>query len=340
MNKLSIVIPMFNVEAYVPRAANSIASQAFDKLEVVVVDDGSTDKSLDACLASLKGVNVKAIRQENRGPGGARNTGILESTGDYILFLDSDDALIPGALKSIVSILDSEEPDVLFGNYHRYRTKGIIRGQDYSFLPPGEPKKRTEYIVSKLPTRSWNVWRYICRRRLILDKEILFESGMYCEDIKWTLEVLESAKKISFLQQPFYLYSDRRPGSIMNTRSVKKMVDLNSVVDELTDVYFDRPVLYRELIQEAFFSINEYFQFKGIDKRIIFESYKLLLPKFMSSYSFTHRVASFCGNRALLFCLSFALYTLRKVRRLLLRQKLETGIDEKEMVNDVELSIN
>ena len=100
---ISIVIPMYNVANYVERAIKSIVGQAFDGLEVVVVDDGSEDNSLEIALSHLQNCDVVTVVQENAGLSAARNSGILAASGKYILFLDADDFI--AAVKKLNALL-------------------------------------------------------------------------------------------------------------------------------------------------------------------------------------------------------------------------------------------
>ena len=178
--KLSVIIPLYNVKAYVSKAADSIASQTFDGLEVVVVDDGSTDGSLEACVNYLPKVDVVSIQQENAGLSAARNEGIYAASGEYIMFLDADDFLLPGAFENINAALEANGPDVLFGRYLRWSPeKGLLEGKPCSYRPPDDPKRRTEYILSALPEPPWNAWRYVCRRHLSWNADYFSSAAYY-----------------------------------------------------------------------------------------------------------------------------------------------------------------
>jgi len=326
LKKISLIIPLYNVEKYVFRAAESIKSQAFDGLEIVLVDDGSTDKSLETCESLLAGLDVKSVRQKNAGPGGARNTGILNATGEYIMFLDSDDFLMPNAFSSILSLLENESPDVLFGRYHLWtKHKGLIHAKQVDPCSTNELKGRIEYILCSQPEATWCPVRYICRCKHLLEHSVFFETNVLCEDVKWTIDLLMAIEnnngKISFLAEPFYVYFHRRPGSTMTTTSVKRLLDLNNIVSELLEVFKERHSLYRVLVFEHFFYINEYCLFGRSDRKQIFESYQKLLPKYHHSGSFPLRVAGRMQNRFLFFILSLGLYSVKMLRRALLYVK-------------------
>ena len=326
--KLSIIIPLHNVEGYVHKAADSIAAQSFASLEVIAIDDGSTDASLDVCTAHLAGIDTIAIRQENTGPGGARNAGLRAASGEYILFLDSDDFLLPGALEKIASALERDRPDVLYGRYLRWTQRsGFLAAKKYDFAPPDDAEKRTEYILGALPEPSWNVWRYVCRREFLAECGIFFENSMLCEDVKWVLALLDATEKadgkISYLPEPFYAYNYKRTDSIMNSKTVKRLVDLNTIIGDLADQYRDRPGICKALIRQSFFYINEYCTFKKPERRQIHDSYKKTLPRYALSSAPLHRIARRMGSPPLFYLLSVALYAVKRIRRALIN--ISTG---------------
>jgi len=316
MKKLSVIIPLYNVENYVGKTATSIASQAFDGLEVIVIDDGSTDSSLAVCMKHLGSIDTVVIQQENLGLSSARNAGIQASSGQYILFLDSDDFLLPNAFENMLPLLESETPDVLFGRYLLWTpNKGLWGSNPYEFALPENHHKRTEYILCELPDPSWNAWRYICRGNFIKERKIFFEEGMLCEDVPWTLELLEQADSLSFLQEPFYAYYHRRSNSIMNTLNPQRLIDLNNIISKRLLIYKDRPAIYRKLVWQSFFYINEYCLFKRKDRKQIWNSYQKILPLYRQSTSITHRVTGQCQNPLLFHLISIAMLMIRQTRR-------------------------
>ncbi|MCL2047494.1 MAG: glycosyltransferase [Defluviitaleaceae bacterium] len=313
---LSVIVPLFNVQDYVQKAAESLSSQAFDGLEIVAVDDGSTDDSLAVFLENLSGINAAIIRQENAGLSAARNAGINAATGQYILFLDSDDYLLPNAIKNICGLLTSQQPDIIYGRFLRWNPqKGFWGCKPYEWQPPSDRKRRTEYILDGLPEHSWNAFRYICRRDFILENNLFFEHGLLCEDVPWTLELLEKAEAIAFLPEPFYAYFIRRPNSIMNTKNPKRLLDLNDIVYKLLQKYSDRPPICRQLINLSFLQINEYCEFDKKYQKLIYQSYKKLLPLYRLSAKKIHKISSICNNALLFYLQSLALYIVKLVVR-------------------------
>ena len=304
---------MFDVEKYAKKATSSIASQAFDGLEVILIDDGSNDNSLGCFASNLPRVDVITISQQNKGLSAARNAGILKATGDYLLFLDADDFLLPNAIYNILEVLNSEKPDILFGRYLKWNPHtGFKKPPKYDYRPPKDRKKRTEYILSALPEPSWNAWRYVCKRSLILEKKLFFEEGILCEDVPWSLRLLESVDTISFLQTPFYAYYQHRPGSIMSRVDSKRLIDLNATIFDLLNKYKSRPVLCSCLIKQSFLYINEYCKFKKYERKGVLESYRTVLPLYKNSNLILYRIVSKCHNFILFHGLSLGLFAGKK----------------------------
>ena len=119
--KVSVIVPVYNVEKYVKRAVESIIKQNFTDLEILLVNDGSTDNSLQEInLITEKYKNVKVFTQENQGVSSARNLGIKKAQGDYICFLDADDYLEDGVLNKFYSLCKENDLDVIRGAYKIY----------------------------------------------------------------------------------------------------------------------------------------------------------------------------------------------------------------------------
>ena len=130
------------------------------------------------------------MRQENRGPGGARNAGILNASGEFIMFLDGDDFLLPEAFSNVLAALEYENPDVLFGRYDLWtEKKGLI--QIKLPLPPTDPRAYVDYI---LLNHAWGAVRYICKREFIQKRNIYFETDVLCVDVKWPIDLLTAVE--------------------------------------------------------------------------------------------------------------------------------------------------
>ena len=122
---ISVIIPLYNKEPIIERSLQSVLSQDYDDFEVVVVNDGSTDRSADI-VRSINDPRIRLIEQENGGPSKARNTGTKNARGEWIVFLDADDELLPGALRMFSATIDSYS-DYNFFNYPWFTDNGHER---------------------------------------------------------------------------------------------------------------------------------------------------------------------------------------------------------------------
>lgn len=223
---LSIIVPVHNVRAYLRDCIDSVLNQSFQDYELIAIDDASPDGSgeiLDEYQAKDPRVQVLHMA-ENVGLGPARNEGIRQATGNYLLFLDSDDTLVPGALEAIADRLDKTlEPDVLVYDYARAYWNGSIRRNVLSgMLDEGEtecvePEQRKGLL--KVLNVAWNK---AYSREFILGRGFTFPAGYY-EDIPWTFPILITAPRIAVLDMVCYHYRQRRSGSILRTASERHL---------------------------------------------------------------------------------------------------------------------
>lgn len=224
--KLSIIIPMYSVEKYVERCILSTQQQDLDEkyYEVIVVNDGSPDSSLRIAEdVASKYNNIKVISRTNGGLSAARNTGIENSIGEYLFFLDSDDWIEENSLRRIVEKLDEEQPDVLCINL--CKTNGVSKWGESSFkdtIPMSGPKALRRGLN---PMAQLSI---VCRKYLD-DNKFRFYEGIYHEDSELTPRMHYMASKISFLDGLVYNYYVNEQ-SIMGRPNPKKSHDLINVV--------------------------------------------------------------------------------------------------------------
>ena len=221
MPKFSIIIPVYNVEKYIKKCLDSVFSQTFKDYEVIVVNDGTKDNSMDI----VKDYNVKVVNQKNMGLSEARNTGVKNSTGEYIIFLDSDDYIEKDLLKEVNKSLKNK-PDLV-----RYQVKMVWENSDR------ELDYNEEEFNGKNGVDSFNIissyhfvetaWAYAYRRAYYLKNNFSFKKGMIHEDFGLIPLVILKAKSVNSISYVGYCYL-QRDGSIMssgNYEKVKKKVD-------------------------------------------------------------------------------------------------------------------
>ncbi len=211
--KLSVIIPVYNVESYVDECMESVVRQSYKNLEIICVNDGSTDKSrLIIEEYAKKDGRVKVINQNNFGVSEARNNGIDHASGEYITFVDPDDLLELNAYETAMRYLEREEIDILVWGYNVfpsydtwYEKAGNVSGKLYN------SDSINAYFSEKSSTVVWNK---IYRSDLIKNHSMHFEKGLrYCEDVCFNLLVFPRAKKIKFISDKLYNYRIKREGS-------------------------------------------------------------------------------------------------------------------------------
>lgn len=233
---ISVIIPVYNVEKYIKCCLESVLSQPYKNIEIILVNDGSLDNSGQICEEfSKKDKRIKVIHKENGGLSDARNWGIQGSTGDYLLFLDSDDFLKEGCMEEIAELLIKYNPDVLISLLYEYYEEG---GR---IVPEKFPLTNNEIItLDKVDLINrifglieWPAQKYIVKRKIIVDNNLFFKVGFLHEDVDWTTRLFITAKRYAFNDKPFYFHRMDREGSITNTLNPKRVNDVITIVSDL-----------------------------------------------------------------------------------------------------------
>lgn len=248
---LSIIVPVFNVEKYLNKCIDSLLNQNIDKnhYEIIIVDDESTDNSLAIAKEyEAKYENIKLISQKNKGLGGARNTGLKFASGEYILFLDSDDYLSTNSLSVILERIKRDKLDVLRFNYESIDENNIIvpitKNGLYTKVYDEEVVLGKEFLVNKLGWICY-AWQFIIKKDFLLENILLFNESIYFEDVEWLVRVLIKAEKAASIDIKAYNYL-QRSGSITRTSNLEKqekifrdkifLLDfLNGIIKEIND---------------------------------------------------------------------------------------------------------
>lgn len=227
MRLLSIIIPIYGVEKYIEECLDSIISQECEgiDLECILIDDCTPDNSMTVVSKKLQeyhgGINFIIKHHDiNRGHCAARNTGLKYASGDYVLFVDSDDILAPKALQSLYEELNKTnvcEVDVIMGNAYDRMDKRCIMDfdDDTSFLIENNKEEALRKLLSReLFHTSWN--KLVKKAMLIRDK-IYFEEGIINEDLLWSYLVFLHAKSVLIVPKVTYIYAKDNPTNITNT---------------------------------------------------------------------------------------------------------------------------
>ncbi|ADP10992.1 probable exopolysaccharide biosynthesis protein, sugar transferase [Erwinia sp. Ejp617] len=227
--ELSIIIPAFNVMEYIIECIDSVLVQWTDSIEIIVVNDGSTDGT-DVLLAKVYGSNEKVtiINQENKGLSSARNMGLSKARGRYIALLDGDDTLKSNSLKKIMSCLEKNSPDVLMVDHMMSWDDGGLYVKKYEgkLVKNNLLDVEENAVLSKVYDNSEvYIWKYIFRSDFYRKKE--FPVGRNFEDVRIFPFLLKQCRTFFYLPVIFINYKQRE-ASILKTKSVKNVLDLSS----------------------------------------------------------------------------------------------------------------
>lgn len=237
--KFSIIIPVYNAEKFLEPCVDSILADPGRDWELILVNDGSKDESGALCDGFAgKDSRIRAIHQENRGPGGARNTGLENARGEYVLFVDSDDGLAPGALERLRQAVAQYQPDILTFDYLADDGEGKTVPTKANLAPENTPFRLAEHpgFLNSMPA----TWARLWRRSLYMDNGIRYpERAFYGEDLQTSCKLFALAASIVYLPEPLYRYLDR-PGSLMNTASPERNRHMLTAFADLTDWYETR----------------------------------------------------------------------------------------------------
>ena len=238
--KLSVIVPVYNVEEYIYNALDSLVRQTLKDIEIIVVDDGSKDNSSKIVKDFQKKYkNIEYYKKKNGGLSDARNYGIKYARGEYIAFLDSDDYISYDAYEKMYNKAKEKDYDIVTCDVeyvYQFKTK-IIKTT---------PKKDTKNIRKTMLDIYPAAWNKIFKRTLF-DNNILFKKGVWFEDVEFIYRILPYVKSIGVVHKPFNKYV-QRSGSI--TRTVNKKIydyvyNMNGLVD-----YYKENDLYNKYQKE------------------------------------------------------------------------------------------
>lgn len=232
MKKFSVVIPVYNVEKYLDECVKSVLSQTFTDYEVLLVDDGSTDASGDMCDGyALSDDRIKVIHKQNGGLSSARNAGIKEASGEYLLFLDSDDYWASGEmLEELNDEAEKTSADVIVCNYLKlFEKDGKIENKKFGDVVLKGDKTEDVKTLLKYALYGSSACFKCVKLSLIIRNGVYFEDGKLSEDVEWSARILIFAKRFGCVNKGFYVYR-QRVKSISHTISERNLDDLQKAI--------------------------------------------------------------------------------------------------------------
>lgn len=254
MTKLSVIIPVYNTAKYLPKCLESILAQNFQDIEIICVDDGSTDNSLQ--ILQEYSNKIKIIQQTNSGSGAARNAALSQAKGEYILFVDSDDWLLPQACQKIIdTALKTKAEVVIFGGLTYSKNK--LRKGSYSFNKiPGKyynncfNKHAFNDDIFKFPSTAWTK---LYKKDFLIKNNIKFQEIFVGQDQIFFIKTMLLACSIYVLPENLYCYRKKRPGSVTSVKkkSTFSPIEVFWAVDEFLQDY-DYQILNRYFLKATF----------------------------------------------------------------------------------------
>lgn len=223
---VSIVVPVYNVEKFIEECLNSVLAQTYQSYEIVLVNDGSTDNSLEICCKFQKqDSRVKVFSKVNGGLSSARNYGITKSTGEYIIFLDPDDYWInPAALEQLVKVANETKCDIVRGEFKEVDQRGedllVRKIPERLYKISGKICSSIEFLHGPISTGNF-VWLFLIKKKT-LDECVFNEEQKYQEDIEFNIRYFAVARRCVYIPLIFYAYR-KRDNSLTSTLSIKNL---------------------------------------------------------------------------------------------------------------------
>jgi len=308
---ISIIVPIYNAEKYLNKCIDSIINQTKKELEIILINDGSTDNT-DKIIASYNDKRIKYYKNKNQGIGKTRNFGIGKATGKYIMFLDSDDFLEKNACELLFNKVENSNTDIVICDFYKiYDNVEVEEVRQPSFKSSSlkdNPNILNEYLAP---------WAKLYKRELIVKNNIKFIENLKYEDAPFVVEALDKSKKIAKLDECLVYYAvhnnsettvrDKRVFDILKILDIirkyfKNKKYIKEVLDKLTVRIITNYTIQQRMqedkeigmkfIDEAFdylkkevpdYKNNKYYLNRGILKRTI-EKNKLLTKIYCKSY--------------------------------------------------------
>ena len=299
---ISVIVPIYNAEKFIDKSVGSVINQTYQNLEILLIDDGSTDSSSLLCDEyAKKDKRIKVFHQENKGLSCARNKGIDNANGDYYVFIDADDEALPKMIEELYKLLKENDADISICSYEELYEDGTVispctngnKGKIWSYT---DDKKYLQIEYDYI--RTVVQWNKLFKKEIFDD--LRYPEGLYHEDEHIIHRQLQKAKKVTYTSEVLYIYY-RHEGSITFNPDCKKLYDAILA-------FYDRFCFFKDLEKESCilysYNILKYYthELKTIDskdKYYYLPKAKNLVKKAYKKLSFEQRIV----------------YTLMKIKR-------------------------
>ncbi|AJH01823.1 hypothetical protein LF65_05301 [Clostridium beijerinckii] len=339
---LSIVVPVYNVELYLNKCLESILACELKSYELILINDGSTDNSYNICLDfQQKYTEIKVLSQENKGLSNARNVGLNEARGEYIVFIDSDDYIISKSFYETIEEIKknkNQKIDILISDFFRVSKEERIVSKINQIQESDEIIYGIKYMESFLKGYGcfWNTWRFVFCREFLIANKFKFKDGFLCEDIDFAVKTLLKTNNIAFYHNPYYCYKLGRESSIMNIVSEKRVRDYLIITEECmqllrnNDEVIFSSRMKEKLLIEYVLNLTTIFEVDKTNRKTIKNLFKQTQYLFSMTKSNKIKCYNFIISLFGISSVAFVLLLLKKMRRIM--RLWRTVIAEKENI--------
>ena len=256
-NLLSIITPVYQVEQYLPQCLDSILAQTYPHWELILVDDGSKDRSGEICDEyAKKDGRIRVIHTENRGAGAARNTGFAHATGEYVVFVDSDDYISENMIERLYMTIHKSKYDLVVCNFLRAYPDGK---NDFTTQFPDMEISGREVLAHWKTQKNYGLWTVPWSkiiRKSVLD-QVKFPEGKYFEDEFFSDQLFLRCDRVRVI--PDSLYVNRvRTSSTMNSQKTRNYLDLIDAFQARIQLYLEQSLPVDEVYKILIYLLEPY----------------------------------------------------------------------------------
>lgn len=313
MNLISVIIPVYNAEKYINRCIKSVVNQSYSQLEVIIVNDGSTDNSLSICKTiGAQDNRVNVISQINGGVSKARNAGLHLAKGEYVMFLDSDDYMLPDMCKTMLDVLHSKQADCVICGIQE--PEGGLwcpqRNIDYSTLADF----KRDFIYQLNTEILSPCWNKIFKRQLITN--LFNEEISFGEDLIFDLEYLNNCTRLSFITTPLVYHEKQVVGSLVTKTGLQRLMDIEKI-HQVIMKFAGEENISQDLHKKYIRDLTVYVRFIFLDKSSSLKNKKKILKEWIQgaylNYMPLMNIKTCLSNRLLLLFLKYRCWSLANI---------------------------
>lgn len=248
MPKVSIIVPVYNTEKYLKKCLDSLLNQTLEDIEIIIVNDGSTDDSQEVIDEyAKKDTRVKSYVKQNGGQGSARNLGLEKATGEYIGYIDSDDFIDIHMYEDMYNKAVTDNSDIVNVGYYIYSETGNVMKEQVF-------KRGATTNISNTPEVLFDntaVTNKLFKASLLKNNNIQFRVKKWYEDFDFVIKTICFASNISVIEKPYYYYL-QRTGSTMNNSNISRNLEILEAMDEIID-FCKKQGIYDKYVEQLEF---------------------------------------------------------------------------------------